>query len=985
MSTAEDSDEDDDDTYRSCKASQRRRSMPSSNCRRCVHDHFGLVQGVDDAHGAWRKQFTRVMTRELGDGGEVSIRRKSTVPPRPPIDVGTAAFERVQSAPSLEPSAATSSDEDSVRGSSDSDASDVPWCKRHCKGFYSWLVERMSDEYKMALVLLYVVADCAKFEMFEYALLDRINPMSVFLLCDVCSAFIAFGVSVWYEGFIALHKIFEFSGLRKVSLMAALFALSTALNALAYGTGLAPAANSLIGKLYLPLTALASWCVFKRKYGKLEWLSLSMTVLGIAAFMFLRDRCHLNNCLPMHMTNEQKNPLGITYVILSVTASAFASIFMEKILHNRNHDTDSEDSFSRYQKAEHPYHIYRAQLDLCTGVLWFFCMVSHAAAPWMWNSLRGTEAMYRTSEQGAWFGAWTKRQYFLVLSLVAQKWLAGLVVQLFSTVSRGMVSSVSVVLVVDVGDYVLKKYSFNDRFIPSFLITIVVLLSGLIFQTGRLNVRLVRDRLMDVKATNHNARHSDEDGRHRAWSEHIRKAEIAAKARERLKKLKRSQGSARLKIQKYAVVIAYILADSFRSIISFVVQSNRFFVPQTMAIMSGVAGVTFASVMTWSTSGREGLVKAWDPKKIVKFLICGGLQAVTTSLMSMAYALGTSPALVVALGKVYTPLVAIFSRWILGRYFSWLEWFALIILTAASFAFGLMDTVGKHGSSGGSVLGMFCVIGSATSSCLMSLAMEKLIKSENDPFIMQKVRLDFGSILFSVLILPVMGFVATLPGNSRQDLAFWVYRPGPDYWDCQEVSVNYPFGAERGCNQTTGEFMANWTYIGDSAILKEQAGKCVCGSGIFLGWGSNYLIYVGVAIIVFHSWVTGKLVTQFSSVFRAVADGIPVLLIYFFLEPVFSRVPFPPFPVAYSNGPMRFPPPDWARDLVCLILPLSGTTFSSASAEMKKVVDAIEGSQCSDEDEAGNTDVDADTPLKQESDQEDDSDDYSRSDGDKRT
>lgn len=379
-------------------------------------------------------------------------------------------------------------------------------------------------------------------------------------------------------------------------------------------------------------------------------------------------------------------------------------------------------------------------------------------------------------------------------------------------------------------------------------------------------------------------------------------------------------------------------------------KANRFFIPQTMAVMSAVCGVSFASVMTLNNYGVCGLRQAWSYRKLKRFMVCGALQAVTTSLSSMAYALGTSPSLVVALGKVYTPLVAVFSRCILGKFFMWLEWFALIILTAASFAFGILEEMGSTTPHGEPIPGMVCVVGSAASSCLMSLLMERVLKDDNDPFIMQKVRLDFGSVLFSILFLPVMGFLGTLPGNKRTDVAYWRYRTGPDYWVCQDIVAYTSNTAGNGCDQNTGELMVDWAKVGNSTALHEVVSECFCGSGILLGWGSNYMIYVGLLAVVFHSWITGVLVAQFSSVYRAVADGVPVLLIYFILDPLFSRIPLHPFTSAYS-ATLPFPPTDWARNCICLVLPLSGTTFTVASSEMQRVVDLCDhpvGSETSD-------------------------------------
>merc|ERR1719210_1329941 len=129
-------------------------------------------------------------------------------------------------------------------------------------------------------------------------------------------------------------------------------------------------------------------------------------------------------------------------------------------------------------------------------------------------------------------------------------------------------------------------------------------------------------------------------------------------------------------IAMYSIPVLYILADSMKSLLGSVVQSNNYFVPQSMQVMSALCGCTFANVMTFRKFGVDGLRRAWNPRMIFKCLLCGLLQALTGSLTGMAYSMRTSPAMVAALGKIYTPLVAIFSRFILGKFFMWLEWFA---------------------------------------------------------------------------------------------------------------------------------------------------------------------------------------------------------------------------------------------------------------------------------------------------------------------
>merc|ERR1712113_461573 len=154
-----------------------------------------------------------------------------------------------------------------------------------------------------------------------------------------------------------------------------------------------------------------------------------------------------------------------------------------------------------------------------------------------------------------------------------------------------------------------------------------------------------------------------------------------------------------------------------------------------------------------------------------------------------------------------------------------------------------------------------------------------------------------GSFVFSLLFLPVIGAIGVLPQNPRKDFAFWEERAGPDYWSCLKSAVDFPPppNALQGC--ATGHFQSNLTKVGSFA----QASECVCRSGIFLGWGSNWFIYIALAVSVFHSWITGVLVMQFSSVYRAVCDGIPVVLLYFFLEPLASRIPLQQFEASFGS------------------------------------------------------------------------------------
>merc|ERR1719296_88215 len=101
------------------------------------------------------------------------------------------------------------------------------------------------------------------------------------------------------------------------------------------------------------------------------------------------------------------------------------------------------------------------------------------------------------------------------------------------------------------------------------------------------------------------------------------------------------------------------------------------------------------------------------------------------------------------------------------------------------------------------------VLGSAAASAFASLATEQVLKGETVPFHLQKVRLDAGSILSTLALIPFLGLLAGRP----QDVP-WASRP----WDiesCPHDSV---------CWSLSNDTCAN------------PACSCDCTVGIFAGW-----------------------------------------------------------------------------------------------------------------------------------------------------
>merc|ERR1711879_555132 len=112
------------------------------------------------------------------------------------------------------------------------------------------------------------------------------------------------------------------------------------------------------------------------------------------------------------------------------------------------------------------------------------------------------------------------------------------------------------------------------------------------------------------------------------------------------------------------------------------------------------------------------------------------------------------------------------------------------------------------------VLAMLLVVASACASVLASLAAEKVLKEEGLPFHVQKVSLDLGSAVATLILLPIIGLISTRP----QD-AYWKYRP-----------------LDARCSDSSCWEQSSSGYCANSAC------SCDCNEGVFVAWNDWMVI-----------------------------------------------------------------------------------------------------------------------------------------------
>mmetsp|Transcript_106180 Transcript_106180/g.307272 ORF Transcript_106180/g.307272 Transcript_106180/m.307272 type:complete len:471 (+) Transcript_106180:2-1414(+) len=427
-------------------------------------------------------------------------------------------------------------------------------------------------------------------------------------------------------------------------------------------------------------------------------------------------------------------------------------------------------------------------------------------------------------------------------------------------------------------------------------------MSAVIFQTGRINLKVLR-KAANIDSGAHpdlgmNALAESEDGslqQSKWW-----RGESVSLQRKRDEKgfgIQKPPLQSWTEICKtYALILVYIVSDAGRTIVLQKALQGAVINSTSMGLVCFICGSVVASCLSLYRDGfHDGLLAAWNPSKILHCLPAAFLFALATTFTNMSFTQGITSALFVVLGKFYTPVAALAARWVMGKFYMWLEWFALLILTLASIVFGYLQALGSgsSGPTGSPLSAMICVLLSAAVSALASLVTEKILKGEQVPFHMQKVRLDVGSIISSLALLPVLGFIATRAQDSP-----WAYRPH-GYDSCPADSVCWDFQAG-GC---------------------ENPGcTCECTRGVFAGWNTPVLFWA-VLFNIAQGWLVGKVTQQFSVIHRAIADSFSLLAIYFIGDPIFNHT-------SLSNA---------CLNLVAFIVPVSTATFSVATSEMQKV------------------------------------------------
>jgi len=318
-------------------------------------------------------------------------------------------------------------------------------------------------------------------------------------------------------------------------------------------------------------------------------------------------------------------------------------------------------------------------------------------------------------------------------------------------------------------------------------------------------------------------------------------------------------------VVQVACVVFFIISDASRTVINEWALKDAAIVQQSIVVAMAGSSIVLGSILALSIEGLPGLKSALSPSEACRFLPVSAVFSIGQTCQIYAYSFGITAVENTVIGYFYMPLSAVLSRFIFKRYYSGLEWLALFLLMLCATTFVLMQVKKDSTSQGLNVVGVAFVCGSVAFSCLGSVLAEKFMKHGTASFHVQKVQLEIGDLLMASVMLLVTGFASKRPKD-----AFWKERP-----------VGTP----------------------DDMHMEK---------GVFAGW--NWKILVVLAATLMQSWLGGLVAKQLSTVIRAVAQCLSLLLIYFVGDLYLKGLPF-----------------DWPQGAMAIVVALTVQVFVQAT------------------------------------------------------
>jgi hypothetical protein len=875
-------------------------------------------------------------------------------------------------------------------GESDDEDGDHPCSIRHrAPRLYVWLMSRLDTRSRMALIGVFFFVECVYWAL-EDEVLNKENILvlhnitkeasdylvgvhgstvdswkrpslgSLFVIVNAFSLVCSLSLSLLIEGTGCFKQIFNLHAIWRFALIAVGFQLATRAHLMSYVLGLNPATINTVGFAYLPCSMVFGYLVFGRSYGGTEWFSILVMALASMNYVFLRFRCSSNEtgCAAQKGDNHYHDLIPVLLMGFSICVSGYSSSVAERIFKHQSIGL-ADQNHSRY-------YIYKVHLDML-GLL-FTTMI------WLGTTFWRTYAYGKSPTAQDFFGDWTSTDISFAFSIVAHGWLCGLMAKKFSTVTRAVVQSVAMLFIYEVKDFVTSKffagwqltrtgYQFGDRGPVSLIMFLMVLLAAIVFQTGRVDYHRIMDLLFQEKKGD------------KAVS--ITAISVASRAGTMIGNLlcpdhdkqDGKEGHGMCSPMSLIVILflaAYVLRATLNSWGLRQSMGASIIFTIVLQCCSTLVSLALISVKSYRQEGNSYLQEirlAWNFKRILRAIFPTALfYALSMNFGNLAWSppFSINPPLAMVVGASYLPVSCILSRWILHKYYRWLEWIAVAIISLNTMSYALLDTLGKGGAGSSSkednpfaLFAILLVMLSATFSAAAGLTMQTYMTAEAGvPFMRQKLRVEIAQVIVNILLIPVTGFVfggkyavwnarpVTMDCNYLGVCGLWENDTfianqlrEAKFFKLLAVNTDFAYNFTNHSGYTTPGF----TMYSDLPTTVSVP-ECFCGSGPFVDWDTPRL-WIVVAVNSFFFYLVSLVVVNFGSVMRGIFENFGFSILYFVCTPFLAPL------LPGSTAPWKGTLYDGALSMCALLYSACSQIFIQATAELENLAAALKQSK----------------------------------------
>lgn len=364
---------------------------------------------------------------------------------------------------------------------------------------------------QVSMLVFFLALDTSRSLFLQAAISNRDssrapNPYSMSFAISATILVVGLGLAMVNHGFVPAAKMcFNWRDVGTLALPGVTLVIATCCNTLAYTSALDGATIKILNQGKLPLTAICSAVLLKKKFTMLHWAilaSLSFTIMAFYDTTQMNVQLHklLSNTAPEDTTVAAQAPStsefsrGVIYMFFSVVFNVVSGLILEQILQGG---------------PEGPFYVQKCQQELSS--LFFVLGMSVLVPTYLDKPEDPSTMMWWSSTGKGFFQNWEVVTFMSLAINTLHSWIGGLIIKQFSSLVKDIVKSLSMVSTVIMTAIVFEGgLSYLPMSIYS--LAIVVFLTSIIFGNLPKPPKVAPQAQQDVPAGTEVLRHAEANG-----------------------------------------------------------------------------------------------------------------------------------------------------------------------------------------------------------------------------------------------------------------------------------------------------------------------------------------------------------------------------------------------------------------------------------------------------------------------------------------